>query len=566
MSPSDSFTHLNKRGGDRVKRVSIYELGEPDDRGKQILIMNVDIGDGRTDEIVVYESDEPEDLAREFCERYELSDQICQALSLQIEANIEQLVDEHWKDVEESVVTPRPSVSPLKPKNTPVLTRRNEYEQVTPQHDLIRSYTERSLALSPIKKHAKENSMGTGPRLYEKGVMMKKILRENLSKKLKEKEKQEETELTFSPRLISRRRSSNKSDTQTPTTTERSKSKELKLKKLKDDLDYKEQVACTFKPTLSEGSKTIMKKRSLTAAERVDQLYKEAKELDEKRKCEEISVMKKMCPFKPELHESPIRLKSSEPSPTRLYNKTPPRRVTKTFDASECSFKPKTGRPPRFKRNAQEMSIGAYLYSQKSKRESDDDPKPQDKQIVFAGENSLKIIDKLCYERYEQIYRVFCKPNTLTAAWDAKYLERSDAKLAKVLAPLIDQLARSTRTYDLKAFCEALDKFARKLSPIEKSTLYSTGKPHAFEEMPSFVPQITDYKSLNLKIRSKLSLYERLLQDKEKSRSKVNEKKMRRIEDELYECTFYPKTLEYRKIVRSTSGFAKGDDDDLLNF
>lgn len=276
-----------------------------------------------------------------------------------------------------------------------------------------------------------------------------------------------------------------------------------------------------------------------------------------------LGSIKLSCPFKPDLYSSPVKLKSTETSPTRLYSKTTTHRIAKANQTSECSFKPKTGRAPRFKRNSDDLSIGAYLHSQKSKRDLTEGSSQQDKNLVFAGENSLKIIDKLRYERYEQIYHSFCRPGTLNPIWEVCSLERIDFKLAKVLTPLINRLAQSSKPCDLKAFCQALEKFAQKLSPIEKSTLYSTGKAHPTDNMPSFIPQITDYKSQNLLIRSKLSLYERLLQDKHKSKSKVNEKKMKRIEDELYECTFHPKTLEYRKLVKTTA-FVKGDQDEFF--
>jgi hypothetical protein len=177
---------------------------------------------------------------------------------------------------------------------------------------------------------------------------------------------------------------------------------------------------------------------------------------------------------------------------------------------------------------------------------------------VFAGEKSLKIIDKLRFDRYEQIYKTLCSADSPAASLDCSNLHKLDFKLAQLISPLIEQLAYSKQPCNLKEFCEALDKFARKLSPIDKSTLCSTSKAPQREDVPSFVPQITKYKSVNLKDRAKLSLYDRLVKDKAKARTKTTQKKLNRLEHEQYECTFHPTTLEYRKLVRSRSNYEYG--------
>lgn len=171
--------------------------------------------------------------------------------------------------------------------------------------------------------------------------------------------------------------------------------------------------------------------------------------------------------------------------------------------------------------------------------------------MVFVGEHSLKIVDKLRRERYCQIFKAFCKSGSPYPVWDISQLENLDSKLAKILAPLISQLAKSSKDCNLKAFCTALEQYAKRLSPIDKSTLYSASKPSS--EAEPILPQGPDHCSLNLKIRSKISLYERLLQDKETAKTRVSDKRLRRIEDELYECTFHPRTLGQRKVLRTSS-------------
>mmetsp|Transcript_11131 Transcript_11131/g.21876 ORF Transcript_11131/g.21876 Transcript_11131/m.21876 type:complete len:584 (+) Transcript_11131:471-2222(+) len=563
MSPNDSFSHLSMRGSEPAKQSDISELAEPDERGRQILIMNVDIGDGRTDEIVVHECDEPDDLAKAFCSKYDLSPQICQALSLQIESNIEQLVEEQCTYVDESPKKPKHSFESPQKGHLGTSYYRKAYDELrSKQPKFGGSFTERVRA-SP-KKTRLESKVDhytnlPGHRLYEKGMMMKRAQQEVARKRLKEKLEQETAGLSFSPKILKRvATEAMLSEFKVTSITDRLKNKEQKLKKMREEMDYQELIACTFKPEISDGSRDMMKNRGVTASERLDQLYKEAKELDEKRKFAELNSIRTFCTFKPEIHESPVKNScSANTTPVRLRKQASPLKSSETVEP-ECSFKPKTGRPPKFKRNSESLPIGQYLYAQKPQKEQVSaavekqmQSFKQQSQAQFAiSENSSKIVDKLRFDRYEQIFKAFCKDGANEAEWDLSIAETLEAKLIRVITPFIEELAKSTEKTDLAKFCEALDQHAKKMSPIEKSILYSTGKAAPVPEKLPFKPKITEYTSSSLKNRNQVKLYERLLKDQQRTRSKLNEKKIKKIEDEMYECTFYPNTIELRNSLR----------------
>lgn len=517
------------------------------------MIMNVEIGEGRTGEIVVHECDEPDDLARNFCEKYGLSPRIFTVLTSQIEANIEQLVEDQCNYVDESPKKVRPRYnSPGKKQPTASFGRRfNGHQIQMKQPSFGGSQTERLNCSSSQRSNLDLYGALPGHRLYEKGMLMKKAVQEATRKKLKEKEELESVQLTFAPAILKRISTEPKlAEVVGHTITNRLKNKEMKLKKMRDDIDIQRMSDCTFKPDISEGSRELMKNRAATASERLDQLFKEAKEIEEKRKYAEQQLIKSTCPFKPEIISTPTKApKTASNSPFRpRRTETPLKSQMKMVD-SECSFKPKTGRPPKFNRNSEELPIGQYLNAQKSRRESPNHLSAKPSQ--FACENSLKIIDKLRFTRYEQIFRAFCRHGTNEAVWDISQTAALETKLAKVISPFIEELAKSTEIYDLPKFCEALEQYAKKLSPLEKSTLCSTAKaPPVPDQMP-FKPKITgNYSTSNLKSRTKEKLYDRLLKDQQKSRSKLNEKKIRKIEEEMYECTFYPNTLEHRNLSR----------------
>lgn len=290
ISPNDSFTHLSLRPGARVKQSEAVDPGEPDERGRKILIVSVDIGDGRTDEIEVHEYDEPEDLAKAFAARYGLSEQLSQALSVKIEANIEKAVDDQWKDVENSPVDSKQTGAVLKPKDFQSFIEKANHYQPKAKASLAKSYTEKTTLL-PGHIRAKENIIATTQRTSDKHEAGIRALRVELHHKLRGHDRMDAAELTFSPQVITKpRHRGHMSEMSNPLLTERRQSKDLRMQRMRQDIEYQEQVSCPFKPTLSAGSRILMKKRSLTGIERADLLHKEAKELELKRKCEELSA------------------------------------------------------------------------------------------------------------------------------------------------------------------------------------------------------------------------------------------------------------------------------------
>jgi len=68
--------------------------GDLSDRGREILVISVDIGDGRTGEMNIYEFDVPRKLAKDFCAKYELPEDVQDLLTSHIVENIDALIKE----------------------------------------------------------------------------------------------------------------------------------------------------------------------------------------------------------------------------------------------------------------------------------------------------------------------------------------------------------------------------------------------------------------------------------------------------------------------------------------
>ena len=165
---------------------SIYNSVE--DHGREILILSIDIGQGKTDEIVIREHDTPKFLAKEFCRRHKLNPEAEKVIIDLIKQNI------HVKPtIEVSMMADQKS------RNQSLLieTQKIQSEEKPVPSNLHDSGTKNSKSMS------KPNC---GERLYQTGL----IYKEKHEKKIEEireklnKEKMKET--TFKPSITQDRK------------------------------------------------------------------------------------------------------------------------------------------------------------------------------------------------------------------------------------------------------------------------------------------------------------------------------------------------------------------------
>jgi len=72
----------------------IHYNNDLSDRGREILVISVDIGDGRTGEMNIYEFDVPRKLAKDFCLKFKLPEDVQDVLTAHIVENIDTLIKE----------------------------------------------------------------------------------------------------------------------------------------------------------------------------------------------------------------------------------------------------------------------------------------------------------------------------------------------------------------------------------------------------------------------------------------------------------------------------------------
>lgn len=209
-----------------------------EDQGKAILVMTIELGAGRFDKLVVHEEDEPDDLARAFCEKHNLGSNIVQALTQQIEGNIDELVREQLST--SGRIDPEVQKSPRKaPKQL----------QKQPIRKAVSKEPPKPQSSSPSKKPTYTT---LGHKLYYKALKSKETLEKKRSEAKKASEEQLNQSLTFRPQINKRsgRLTARRGKPEEELLRKGKKSQE-KLAKQREDREEADTVGLTFVPGIN---------------------------------------------------------------------------------------------------------------------------------------------------------------------------------------------------------------------------------------------------------------------------------------------------------------------------
>ena len=196
-------------------------------RGRVVLVMTVELGEGRSDTITVHEHDEPTDLAHAFGQRHSLNTRLTQALTKTIEANIEELVSE--------------------------------------------------IDTGSVQEPSGSN---IGEILYYKGKKMQESTKERALELMQKREIEEKRELTFHPQILTKtgkQRSSNPEDDLLSRSRQTREALELK----KQEILQLETAECTFTPKINLVSQRLAGSKS--SSQKFEELYREARERKNRR-------------------------------------------------------------------------------------------------------------------------------------------------------------------------------------------------------------------------------------------------------------------------------------------
>ena len=509
--------------------------------------MNIDIGDGRFGQITVHEEDEPEDLAEEFCQRYNLDTQLRQALVTQIEQHIDSLVQEQQVPLpEEQESAPRKkekqfSHQPQINENSRHLARGRDQMSV---YDRLHNLAKKPKQDEPVQAEPKAPSprpvspskqypfSNPGHKLYYKGLKMKQDVELHCVQMKQHQTEKMEQQLTFKPdiKLSSAKVVPGRVGKPEEMLLLKGMQAKEKMEKLRKEKEEEEKKQCKFVPKVN--SKSAQSSRSRSQENVFRGLYEDAQRLKERHDRTSQALQRQQCPFRPQVHPSRTFtasflqrqqdfLKNNEQSleleRSKLYDNVDP--VT-----GQEFFKPRTGRSPR--RVKREPAL-ALADTAKEENES----KHKSEQLLL----------KRKIERFQEIFSQLRPDEQGYISVHRIVVEEIDKPTLRVIAPVLEELESFDQTLNFPEFVDAMEELLKTLTPGEKADFLDYRKKTETGEAPTFAPAIRPYKfSPGYEVRAQMPIYQRLLTYQQAVDTKVQAEKERKLRKELAGCSFKP--------------------------
>ncbi|CAG9334144.1 unnamed protein product [Blepharisma stoltei] len=517
------------------------EVNSSTKANNEVLILTINLGNSK-DDIVIHEFDDPNILAKRFCEKHNLGLEVESTLAEHIIFNLEKVLQDlsninqrlQQKNSEENfisnenvkkAVTPKPRVAAQERVNESRLSKQSSAATMV-------SYEDKSPSRSFYKN--------PGNRLYQLGMIQQKD-RENKSKLYQQQKMQKELEeVTFTPRINTKRIKKVK-NTENLLIEKGKKVKEVLKLKIKDQLET-DRRKCTFTPELNPvSSRLAARDRS---ADRINYLCKEKEESKKKIQGKADEYFKELCPFTPnkiyksytksELNDSIDRLTKSKIQSEDELEKLREKHLQdlkKDPVTGQEFFTPQINKGPRTER--QYSNVWEDLYYKRSNSQSRLSISPQK---TYKNARSEKIMKKLTGEKYYEIFQKLKpqKGKILHNEIDASLLER---ELLLIIQPLIDEMKSARESLSFEEFCGAMDALMKVLTPQEKNYLiFNRKKPENDNPLTS--------RSQSPSSRAIFQTYDRLMKHKRNLEEKLEEQRRSNEEKLLSECTFMPNTRQ----------------------
>lgn len=221
---------------------------------KELLVMTVEIGDGRQDTIAIHENDDPVALAAEFAQKHGLDGSLQQSLIGLIQENKEiiQNKDHQGNDEWAGSLSPGQNYGKNHSKQGKTPKKGTVYDRIYQQ--LKKNNT--SMAQSDLSKSKSSANFNYGEYLYARGLKKKEELKKNAKIKQQAVVDSELSELTFSPHINKNSSVISPRNAEKPEEALIQKKKEYqeKLEKLKEKQDEEALKECKFTPKINPSS------------------------------------------------------------------------------------------------------------------------------------------------------------------------------------------------------------------------------------------------------------------------------------------------------------------------
>lgn len=529
---------------------------------KELLVMTVEIGDGRQDTIAIHENDDPLQLAKSFAEKHGLEPSLQQSLVSLIQENKEMIRKKEQHPANEghsmdwmasNSMSPSQHQNDNKSKHPKKPKKGTVYDRIYQQ---IKKNNASTSVHSDLNKSKSSVNFNYGEYLYLRGLKKKEELKKNAELKSQAFADAELPELTFSPAINKQSSFMSPRAAEHPEDILYRKGKEYqeRMEMLKKEQEKETLKECKFKPEINKKSKK--QKRSGDICENLHGLHEKIKEKHVKKANEEF----KQIPFKPnvKLTKKQGVKESKEEMFDRLdasgkvtEEKLKQLRIMKEMeemnDGDQRLFHPKTNTSE--KRLVTE-TVWEVLYSHNTAKQKELEKLKNEHNKILQEtsqskkvcENSDKIFHDFRIRQYERLFNTLDSDQDGVISANAIRIDQIDEKALLILASFFEELAASQEEMNFEKFCNKMDILFKTLNVGQRALLLKkeVKKEVQEEERKPFISQ--NSVALAEKKRSSMpsDMYERLT-----TANKMTEMRLQKIKEEREkkfeeECTFKP--------------------------
>jgi len=514
-----------------------------------LLIMTVDIGNGRQDTLPIYDGDSAQDLASSFALKH--------GLTSTVKKQLEGLIKRKKADAGVFVAS-RGSLS------------RNSTSHQTSIYGnrLAQSQSAEQLTVtSPRSFSAMKSTQQPASRPGNYGEWM--YQRELQSK---EKRRLDQLRVTTSrqPRPTSPRTSKNSSRIRsTSESTEdlliqRGEATQQKIKILRSKAMAEELSGCTFRPAVNPRSERLDRSASASrGVERFNKLYGDAYEKELRQYDRLETAVKTQFPFKPatiSVRKAPesqsamvSRLMNSKKNFENVVSKL--REELDTSFQAKASFHPSTCRGPLAPKYERKGPIHQHLYDQRNHNQTvaqkmrDQEEAVRAVPVKLAIPKSEELAESSQIKHLQHLFARLDHDQDGFIAFVTLNLDAIDTRTIQLLGPIWAELSQSAQPLALDRFLELCEGILKHSSNEEKNYLLrGSGKVEAEASLAQVgLSKTTEELALRKREQLGADIYTRRLVEKQLAAEKTKELKQHLAVEEMKECTFRPSVNVYKR-------------------